>query len=221
MKKYIFANWKSYKTQKEAEDWVRCVQIPTEATCEVAVFPTFTQIPLVTRLAPESLSIGAQDVSPYPLGPYTGAIAADQLQDLRVKYCLIGHSERRRYFNETYQDVSKKAEQLVQSGITPVICVDKDYIVEQQAALTQEVMSKSIVAYEPLAAIGSGSEEDIGTVQEVVKHIHSVFGDVPVIYGGSVAAQNVGTYLTVLDGVLVGSKSLDCSHFNELLAATL
>ena len=228
MKKYIFANWKSHKNSAEAKHWIEQLSIPDDEAIVIIVMPAFTQLSDVretinTVIEDEKrkrVLLGAQNVSQFPLGSYTGAVAAAQLADLGVTHCLVGHSERRRYFSESHLDVAQKAQQLVEVGITPVICLDVPYIVEQFSVLPSNVVEKSILAYEPLAAIGSGDREDVGTVENVVHQIRSHYGDRPVIYGGSVASENVWEYLTVSDGVLVGTMALDCAHFNELLSVS-
>lgn len=220
MTKLIVANWKSHKSLSEAEAWLSSFEKATSlfpATAKVVLCPPF---PFLFSLS-ETLSgidgveLGVQDLSPFPAGAYTGAISTQNLQGAGVKYAILGHSERRRYFHETHQEVANKVDQALQADIKPIVCVDEQYLVAQSSALSREQMESCIVAYEPLEAIGTGDNQPADEVAEVVEKIQQAFGPVPVIYGGSVAGNNVSEYLAVCDGVLVGGSSLEA----ETLAA--
>jgi triosephosphate isomerase len=223
MSKLIIANWKSNKTRHGLEEWWDAfitVYSPSEGNL-VAIAPPATLLSELRQFTKpiETLQLAAQDVSPYPMGSYTGAVNAQQLQEFGVKYVLVGHSERRRHFHESHEDVARKVREVCNAGMTPVLCLDKEYIAQQAAALGGDLSSASVVAYEPLSAIGSGKNEDVGSVQEVITQIRQVFGqDTPVIYGGSVTTENVGEYALVCDGVLVGGASLDGQQFAQLVS---
>jgi triosephosphate isomerase len=153
------------------------------------------------------------------MGAYTGAVSAQSLQEFGVTYVLVGHSERRKYFHETDQDVALKVRQVLDGGMQPVLCIDEPYLHSQAAAIDTSVYSSLIIAYEPVAAIGTGKSMNVGTVQEVSARIKQTFGDgVPVLYGGSVTDENVAEYLLVADGALVGGASLEARDFTQLLA---
>ncbi|NCN87820.1 MAG: triosephosphate isomerase, partial [Candidatus Pacebacteria bacterium] len=145
------------------------------------------------------------------------AVSAVNLEGLNVEYAVVGHSERRHYFAESDIDVANKVDQAVEAGITPVVCVDEEYIESQSYAIDNKYFDKCIIAYEPLSAIGTGDEMDSDKVLEVVKRIRQVFGDVRVIYGGSVNGSNVKEYLKVCDGVLVGGASLKVKEFEDII----
>ncbi len=223
MSKLIIANWKSNKTRHGLEEWWDAFiseYTPAEGNL-VAVAPPFTLLAeLRGFMKPiETLQLAAQDVSPYPMGSYTGAVNAQELQEFGVKYVIVGHSERRRHFHETHEDVARKVREVCNAGMTPILCLDKEYITEQAAALGGDLCSSSVIAYEPLSAIGSGKNEDVGTVQTILAEIRQAFGqEVPIIYGGSVTPENVGEYALVCDGVLVGGASLDGKKFAELVS---
>lgn len=226
--KLFIANWKSNKTVSEATDWIAefskqfAVLRSKDPRSKVILAPSLVHIPLVKELSPklDSFQIAGQDVSHFPLGSYTGAVAADQLRDLGVTYCLVGHSERRRYFGETHQLVAQKIELLVASSIIPILCVDEKEIEQQADLLSAKLRNSCIVAYEPVTAIGTGMGQDISLVEPVVSQIKSLFGDVPVLYGGSVNSINISEYLFVTDGVLVGAVSLDPQKFFDLTAVS-
>ena len=218
MRKYLIANWKSNKNLAEAMLWSeQCssLQFDSEQTL-VIVAPPSPLVEPVRSALPITMALAVQDLSPFPAGSYTGAVAARTVADL-VSYAILGHSERRRYFGETHQTVAQKVTQAVAAGITPVVCVDQEYISQQAAAIETELLSKCVVAYEPLAAIGTGNNVSVDTVEAAAQEIKAAFGTVPVLYGGSVTPENVGEYLLVTDGVLVGGASLDAEKFAKLV----
>lgn len=216
MQKLVLANWKSQKLQNQVEPWVEGVGTPPDSV-KLIVLPPASLLSSVAARIPVTISLGAQNVSPYPLGAYTGEVAARQLADLGVQFCLVGHSERRRYFGETDEQVVSKCQQLTEASITPVVCVDEPYLVRQLDLLKEAGISDCVIAYEPVAAIGTGNNAALSDVERVIEAIHER-GDFLVIYGGSVSTDTVGEYLLVCDGVLVGSASLEAESFKELLA---
>jgi triosephosphate isomerase (TIM) len=227
----LIANWKSHKTIQASQEWLEELAIelkiqPLKQT-QIALavpFPFLAVASWWLSQHPElakNVTLAVQDLSPFPAGAYTGAISGENIKDLSIGYALLGHSERRRYFHETHQDVANKVEQAVASGLTPVVCVDKDYIAAQAAAISQDLLAKCWVAYEPLEAIGSGQEEPAETVVAVFAEIKEVWGsEVPVIYGGSVSGDNVSSYLEIGAGVLVGGQSLKVSSFAKIIRAS-
>ena len=223
MSKLIIANWKSNKTHRGLVEWwdefIRGYA-PAEGTL-VAIAPPATLIfEMKKYIEPiETIKLAAQDVSPFPMGSYTGAINAQQLQECGVKYVIVGHSERRRLFHETHEDVARKIEEVCSAGMTPVLCLDEDYMEDQFKVLAGCMCSSCVIAYEPLSAIGSGKNADVGTVQKVTEKIRNMYGsNVPVLYGGSVTPENVGEYALVCDGVLVGGASLEGKKFAQLIS---
>lgn len=219
-KKLIIANWKSNKLQADVEAWLGEFKADTNQV-DVVIAPPFTYLAQVGLQLPAGTKLGAQTVSSFPMGSYTGAVNAHQLKGLGVKYVIVGHSERRRYFHEDHQDVAKQVQEVVAQNMTPVLCLDKEYIEDQAHALDPGLYKACIVAYEPLAAIGSGHNEPVGEVKKVVEKIREVYGAVPVIYGGSVTEDNIGEYMLVCDGALVGGASLEAKQFDSLVAAAV
>ncbi|MDH5533690.1 MAG: triose-phosphate isomerase [Candidatus Pacebacteria bacterium] len=225
--KYIFANWKSNKNRKDAEHWMdefdkNYAHFASHEDLEIIIAPPmpslmFISNRLLDRQKHPHVYLAVQDLSSYPAGSYTGAVSTVNLEGFNVKYAILGHSERRNYFEESDMDVAKKVDQAVEAGITPVVCVDEDYIESQAYAIDKKHHKKCIVAYEPLSAIGTGDEMNPKKVVEVVNRIRKAFGDVRVIYGGSVDGDNVKDYLEVCDGVLVGGASLKVDEFKRLV----
>ena len=224
MKKIVIANWKSHKTPSEVAQWMQefTARLGTSLVSQSVtsiVAPSELYLSAVAAELEYGTLLAAQDVSPYPTGKYTGETAASQLAALGVKYVILGHSERRQYLGENDALVARKARQCVDAGLTPVICVDDDYIDSQANALEPELRARCIVAYEALSAIGTGENVQATVVAAVTEKIKDVFGAVPVLYGGSVTAGNVTEYFSISDGWLVGGASLSVEDFFPLLTA--
>lgn len=214
-RKLLVLNWKSHKTLTEAKTWLATVG-PKAALSEytLVLCPPF---PFVEALHKEienkkyHITLGVQDLSPFPAGAYTGAVSARNLEELDVKYTIVGHSERRKYFHETMQEVANKVSEAIAAGITPIVCVDKEHIEAQANAILESERGKCIVAYEPVGHIGTGEVDDIKDVLTVAEHIREAFGEqAPVLYGGSVDGDTADMFLksNALHGALVGGASL-------------
>lgn len=183
--------------------------------------PGFTNIGMIREI--RGIAIAAQDVSPFPPGAYTGEINAKQLRELGVQYCIVGHSERRKWFHENHQEIANKCRELLEQRITPILCVDRDYLNAQIAVLESDWIIRLILAYEPTAAIGSGQAEDAREAGRMAEKIRAEAPEAKaVIYGGSVNAENAGDYLNSnlsegggFEGLLVGEKALKAA---DLLA---
>lgn len=220
--KYVIANWKSNKNSTEVVEWLESYSEKKSKDITTILAPSFVHLGQVTTSQDDRFAVASQDVSQFPMGSYTGAVNARQLKEIGVQYAIVGHSERRRYFGETHAQIGNKIAQLLDEGITPVLCIDTEYLVEQSVVIDPDHLKKILVAYEPLSAIGSGNNQDVGTVAEVVIQIHQVYDEqVPVLYGGSVTESNVREYSLVCDGVLVGGASLDPKQFSQLVAAII
>ena len=223
--RYLVGNWKSNKTLDESLQWfaeMQAVNIPHET--EVVICPPFTYLAALAsdERRATSLKLGVQDVSPFPYGAYTGAIAVEMVKQW-VQYAIVGHSERRKYFHESLQDVANKVDRCIEVGITPIVCVDEEYVEAQLAAINDANMAKIIVAYEPLSAIGSGTPDTPDHAVQVALAIKDKAGvDVPVLYGGSVKPENIQSFLShaEISGALVGGASQDPHAWQDLIAAS-
>lgn len=225
---YLIANWKSNETVSETKTWLDYFHeaAPIASTnLQTIVCMPFTNLAEANRqIATYNLpiTVGAQDVSIYEAGAHTGSITARMLSEL-IKFCLVGHSERRREFFETSDQVSTKSKELLEFNITPIICVDTPYLEEQIKSLYQLRLSidKCLFVYEPLSAIGTGSPATPDTVETVASKIMFLTDSVcPVLYGGSVSRENIKSFIDLpsISGVLVGSNSLDPSKFAGLMS---
>ncbi len=219
----VIGNWKSHKNWDEVETWLKeFTKADVKPTGTVAIAPAFPFLEYVADEIEEHdlpIDLAVQDLSQFPAGAYTGSVSTANLEGLMVRFAILGHSERRRYFHETNQEVANKVEQALAAGIVPVVCVDEPYQMAQAAALSPEVAAKCVVAYEPVEAIGSGLPQSVDEVVEVINKIKKTWGDVPVIYGGSVDVKNVSTYLSACQGVLVATHSLDATEFAAIVSA--
>lgn len=211
---WIISNWKSNKTIAEALDWISEVgpQIPKSEELKVVVCPTFAALSEVKKAIMEGsfpILVGAQDLSPFGLGAYTGEEPAQILSQF-VDIAILGHSERRKNFSETDEIVANKTEQALENNIIPLVCVQDEN--------TSVPEGCKLVAYEPVFAIGTGNPdtpENAGKVAENLKQKHN---DLEVIYGGSVDSSNVKGFVTQenISGVLVGNASLDAEEFIKI-----
>lgn len=209
---YVIANWKENKTVSEVMAWVDVFNKGVnKENVEVVICPSFVALPMmangVSKL--ENVKLGAQDVSKFEEGQYTGEVSAKMLKGL-VDYVIVGHSERRKYFSETDEDVNLKIEQCLKHDLTPIVCVSK---------IEQVSTNKAIFAYEPLSAVGTGTPDTPENAQKFAEKIKNEVGEnVKVLYGGSVNAKNAMSFVeqSDIDGVLVGQASLDPKEFSEI-----
>ncbi|PSL32983.1 triosephosphate isomerase [Planomicrobium soli] len=237
-----------YKTATEAKEFVEKAKglVPdAEKVDAVICAPALFLSQLVISAETSPLQIGAQTMHEEKEGAFTGEVSAAQLVDLGVKYVIIGHSERRQYFNETDASVNKKVHAAFANGLTPLMCVGEtleereggstSQIVEDQvekgiAGLTEEQVADLVIAYEPIWAIGTGktataedANEVCGTIRKKVAALYSeeTAEKVRIQYGGSVKPANIEELLGMdhIDGALVGGASLEVESFVKLLEA--
>ncbi|RAL24621.1 triose-phosphate isomerase [Thermoflavimicrobium daqui] len=236
-----------YKNIHEANDFFASLlaqSIPDHV--ETVICAPYLCLPsLAEKAQGTQVGIGAQNVHWEKEGAYTGEISIPMLQAIGVKYVIIGHSERRAYFAETDETVNKKAKAAIESGIIPIICVGETLdewegnqtkqVVENQVkhalqGLTPEQVKQSIIAYEPVWAIGTGKASTAEDAGEVISFIRrtiaallnsQVADEVRIQYGGSVKPENIASFLAHpdIDGALVGGASLKPDSFLKLVQA--
>ena len=220
MKKYVIGNWKSNKDKKAAQKWFSDFEglyRPVDGL-EVIIAPSFICLcslsEYVQALGLKNFSLAAQDISPFPKGSYTGAVAADMVRGM-VEYVIIGHSERRRYFHETSQDTANKMSEAVAAGLKPIVCIDQPYAMSQLTAINDIDCDDLLIAYGPTEASMTRIAEQPVRVAEAAKFINQVQAKRPVVYGGSLMVENVDEYLNLseLSGLFVGQSSLDAESF--------
>ncbi|MCM3786407.1 triose-phosphate isomerase [Neobacillus mesonae] len=234
-----------FKTVPEATSFIEAVkgQVEVEGVESVICAP-FTNLPaLVEAVKGTNIKIGAQNLHFEDNGAFTGEISGLMLKDLGVDYVVIGHSERRQYFNETDETVNKKVHAAFRHGLTPIVCVGEK-LEEREADQTKDVCkvqteaafagvaadqaAQVIVAYEPIWAIGTGKSSTAQDANEVIAYIRSIVkglynedvaNAVVIQYGGSVKPANVAEYLgqSDIDGALVGGASLEPDSYIALV----
>jgi triosephosphate isomerase len=223
MTRYVLANWKSHKTMAEAESWLaRFSQLyQPDPQVQVILAPAFVFLApmrqLLQKQGPPPLALAVQDLSPFPLGAYTGAVAAEMVRGL-AEYALVGHAERRRYFHETNQDVANKVSEAAATGIRPIVCVDRPYARAQLAALNETETAELLIGYGPVEAIGIAVAQSPEKAAGAIREISDIIPDRPILYGGSVTAANAGIYMKLagVRGLMVGTGSLDAEEFAEI-----
>ncbi len=247
-KTIIAGNWKMNKTLTEtrafAEEFKPLLGKPK--WCEVVLCVPSVNIPAAIRLFKDTrVAIGAQNVHFAENGAYTGEVSAEMLKELGVKYVIIGHSERRQYYNETDVAVNKKVHAALDAGLRPIICVGES-LEQRQLGVTMDLISYQVkaalagvpaekmrhvvIAYEPIWAIGTGktaTAEQAGEVCEAIRTvIRKLYGArlaraVTIQYGGSMNAKNAAELLAQddVDGGLIGGASLKPADFMEIINA--
>ena len=240
MRKPIIAgNWKMNKTAAEGAALVEELKpLVKGANCDVVVCVPFTDIPAVSAAAKGSnIHVGAQNVHFAEKGAYTGEISADMLKEFGVEYVIIGHSERRQYFGETDETVNKRMHAALAAGLIPIVCIGES-LEERETGKTESVLavqieegfkglddiSKIVIAYEPIWAIGTGktatAEQANETIAFIRKKCAEVFcpkcaEKVRIQYGGSMNAKNCKELMAMpeIDGGLIGGASLKAEDF--------
>ncbi|MBP3815677.1 MAG: triose-phosphate isomerase [Firmicutes bacterium] len=243
----IAGNWKMYKTTKEALEFVKTFGKIYDNTenLDAAICAPFTQLTTLREaIKGTDLFLGAQNVHFADEGAYTGEISLAMLTEIGIDYCIIGHSERRQYFNETDEAINNKLKHMFwDSQVIPILCVGEN-LTEREEGRAQEVVKfqlekdladlsedrveSMVIAYEPIWAIGTGKTatpqqagEMCTMIRETLKEIYDeeVSQGVRIQYGGSVKAANIQEILSMedVDGALVGGASLEPEKFAELL----
>ena len=247
-KTVIAGNWKMNMTASEVRPFVEELKaaMPKLKGCETVLCVPAVNIPAMLRWGKDAkIACGAEDVSAFEKGAYTGEIAANMLADLGVKYCIVGHSERREYHKESDMLVNAKVRALLDNGISPIICVGES-LEQREMELTMahinyqvraalhgvdaSELRRCVIAYEPIWAIGTGKTATAEQAEEVCREIRSIIREiygarparsVSILYGGSMNAKNAAELLAMpdIDGGLIGGASLKPADFATIIAA--
>jgi triosephosphate isomerase len=247
-KPLIAGNWKMFKTTAEAVSFTealaqRVQALPADARPDILLCPPYTALSVVveaTQRLNAPFAVGAQNMESRDNGAYTGEISPLMLKDLRVGWVLIGHSERRQYYNETDETVNAKTRAALAHDLSPVVCVGEsldereagqtDTVIERQvtralSGLNDTEIQRLVFAYEPVWAIGTGKTCDAAEANRVCGRIRSLLGangaTVRVLYGGSVKPENTAELMSQSDinGALVGGASLEPDSFFRIIEA--
>jgi triosephosphate isomerase (TIM) len=242
---YIAANWKMHKTVAEAAEFVDALLPRIAATQhDVVICPPFTALSaVVERRYGTAVKVAAQNMHEDVSGAFTGEVSAPMLVELDVEGVVLGHSERRQYFNETDEALSRKVPAALAAGLEPILCVGEseeardggqtEAVLERQlhadlAAIEPVRLAEVVVAYEPIWAIGTGrtaspeqAQEAIAFIRDVLRQRGAETDGVRILYGGSVKPGNAAELLGQpdIDGALVGGASLDPDDFAAIVEA--
>ena len=247
-KTIIAGNWKMNKTLSEMKAYAEEIRplMPKGKWCESVLCVPFVDIPSAVRLFKDChIAIGAQNCHYEKSGAYTGEVTAEMLKEVGVKYVILGHSERRQYYNETDLTVNKKVHAVLEAGLQPIVCVGES-LDQREAATTMEIityqvkaalagvapekMRRVVIAYEPLWAIGTGRTATAEQAGEVCQGIRAVIRKlygariaraVTIQYGGSMNAKNAAELLAQpdVDGGLIGGAALKPVDFTAIINA--
>jgi len=216
----LVANWKSNKTEKEAIEWLTIFSnemkhsiIPSNL--DIVLCPPFPLLSMLRDYIQKEqlpLYLGAQEISPFGKGAYTGEVSAETLKGL-VQFVLVGHSERRKYFEEKDEELAFESLQAHEGGLSVIYCVE--------GAENSVSAIADYIAYEPTVAIGSGKGEQPSEANTVCTVLSKKHNGKPVCYGGSVDEKNCAAYLSQpsIHGLLVGGASLDAKRFCQMIQA--
>lgn len=237
-RKIVFGNWKLNGGKQENATLIsELVNAPAWGQdVEVVVLPPFAYLQqAVEQCHGTGVRVGAQDVSAYRAGAYTGEVSAGMLADLGCVYALVGHSERRSIFGERDEEIAEKVVRCVEAGVRPVVCVgerldERDSgravsVVEKQVSTVLGAVGAQagcVFAYEPVWAIGAGKTPVPADIAEIHRAIRGCCStELAVVYGGSVVARNAAEILAMpeVDGVLVGGASLRAAEFLAIIQA--
>lgn len=247
MRKVIIAgNWKMNKNLQESMELANSLKKELNGVkdVEMVLCPPFTSLSAVRDVIKgTNIKLGAQDCYWEKEGAFTGEISTGMLKSVGCVYCIVGHSERRQFFGETNEIVNRKAKAILKEGLRPIVCVGekledrksgktfdvvKDHVTNSLAGLTKEEMLKTVIAYEPVWAIGTGVNATKEQAEEVHKYIRdllkkmydtSVADSVRIQYGGSVKPDNTKELISQpnVDGALVGGASLKSDSFSQII----
>ncbi|HNS16454.1 MAG TPA: triose-phosphate isomerase [Bacteroidales bacterium] len=246
----VAGNWKMNKTFQEAEELLSEISDllaeREEQDVRVIMCPSLVFLELAIDVSYEGqFVVGAQNVSEYENGAYTGEISSEMLRSMDVSYCIVGHSERRKYFNESDEMIKNKVDRLIQSNLSPIFCcgellaereetkhfdVVKNQLQKSLFHLSADEFRKVIIAYEPVWAIGTGVNATPAQAQEMHAHIRELIQKhynkeiaqrTAIIYGGSCNAANARELFSNpdVDGGLIGGASLKAKEFVAIVAS--
>jgi triosephosphate isomerase len=244
---FIAANWKMHKTIAEAEEYIQALlpQVGAIGDVDIVVCPPYTALQaLVDSARGSSVQIYAQNMHEADDGAFTGEVSVRMLTEIDVQGVILGHSERRQYFNETDRALQQKVPKALDSGLTPILCVGeteeerdrgdterklRHQVQEALEKVPKERLPDVVVAYEPIWAIGTGKVATPEQAQEAVAFVRALVEDrdkaageaVRILYGGSLKPDNAAELLALpdVDGALVGGASLDAGSFAKIVEA--
>ena len=231
---FFVANWKLNGNLQFIDQFISNISLPNADSKCVVICPTAIHLDYLSKNK-NGYYVGAQNVSEHEEGAYTGEISVRSLKETNVDFCIVGHSERRQIFKEKNQDINLKSERLVANNVIPIICIGET-LEQKEKGITNTVLEEqlmnsipssstienTIIAYEPVWAIGTGLTPTIDEIDETHRFIRShndKFNKYKILYGGSVKASNAKeiTDLASVDGTLIGGASLKSEEFTKII----
>lgn len=244
----VAANWKMNKTLFQGKEWIAKLLDNRQnfpVNTQIILAAPFTHLEsIVKRLKGTAINVSAQNCHHYKEGAYTGEVSASMLSSIGIRYVIIGHSERRIHFDESNLILHKKLEQVFNSQLNPILCcgekkIDREEnnylsVIQEQVevllSFDRKCISSSIIAYEPVWAIGTGNNATLNQAEEIHQFIRKILKEkfdenfankIPIIYGGSCNSSNAKLLFSMpnIDGGLIGSASLDIDDFLQIINA--
>ena len=231
---FFVANWKLNGNLQFIDQFISNISLPNANSKCVVICPTAIHLDYLSKNK-NGFYVGAQNVSEHEEGAYTGEISVRSLIETNVDFCIVGHSERRQIFKEKDQDINLKSQRLVANNVIPIICIGET-LEQKEKGITNTVLEEqlmnsipssstfenTIIAYEPVWAIGTGLTPTIDEIDETHRFIKShndKFNKYKILYGGSVKASNAKeiTHLANVDGALIGGASLKSEEFTKII----
>ena len=231
---FFVANWKLNGNLQFIDQFISNISLPNASSKCVVICPTAIHLDYLSKNK-NGFYVGAQNVSEHEEGAYTGEISVRSLVETNVNFCIVGHSERRQIFKEKDQDINLKSERLIANNVIPIICIGET-LEQKEKGITNTVLEEqlmnsipssstfenTIIAYEPVWAIGTGLTPTIDEIDETHRFIRShndKFNKYKILYGGSVKASNAKeiTHLANVDGALIGGASLKSEEFTKII----
>ena len=244
-KPIIVGNWKMNKTCAEAVSFINEIEPKLHDGADYGIAAPFTALKDCVNTA-KGLIVAAENCHFEDNGAFTGEVSVPMLEEIGVKWCIIGHSERRQMFNETDETVNKKAKRLIEAGITPILCIGeteaqydagesekviRDQLTGSLADMCPKCVADIVIAYEPIWAIGTGKSASVEIAENCCRIVRDqvkvMYGEeaaekVRIQYGGSVKPNNIAEYMAQpdIDGALIGGASLKADSFIEIIEKT-
>ena len=231
---FFVANWKLNGNLQFIDQFISNISLPNANSKCVVICPTAIHLDYLSKNK-NGFYVGAQNVSEHEEGAYTGEISVRSLVETNVNFCIVGHSERRQIFKEKDQDINLKSERLIANNVIPIICIGET-LEQKEKGITNTVLEdqlmnsipnsstfeNTIIAYEPVWAIGTGLTPTIDEIDETHRFIrdhNDKFNKYKILYGGSVKASNAKeiTDLANVDGALIGGASLKSEEFTKII----
>ena len=232
---FFVANWKLNGNLQFIDQFINNLSLPKDHSKCVVICPTAIHLDYMSKNK-NGFYVGAQNVSEHEDGAYTGEISVHSLSDLNINFCITGHSERRQIFKEKDKEINLKSDRLIGNNIIPIICIGET-LEQKEKGITNKILEEqlmnsipsssnfenTIIAYEPVWAIGTGltpTIEEIDYTHRYIREHNDKLNKYKILYGGSVKASNVKeiTGLPNVNGALIGGASLKSEEFSNILA---